>query len=243
MRETKPLFEELTVERSKRITALLYGVQKMGKTTLAASSLFVPEMRDVLILDAERSRDAVSHFQAEDGTRLKFMPVNGFDDLAKVTDAFRRNIEEVQGIKTVIVDTLSAIKQNYLVEQAMGDRGSSKTEHRTELSDFMKVTIVISNFINALMAHDDLNIILISHQREMDSGMVRPNLNDALRQAVEQNMSEMWYLHMNERTGDRVLEVLPVRSNSYVTVGARNPVFRENLERYAMAHAPEGQDA
>lgn len=239
-RDSKPLFQELEVESSKRITALLYGVPKIGKTTLAASSIFVPEMRDVLILDAERSRDAVSHFEVE-GAHLKFTTVPDFDTLATITTAFRRNDPQIRGINTVIVDTLSSMRANYLDEQAMGDRTSDKMKHRTEQVDYMKVTIVLRNFINALLAHDNLNIFVVSHQRELDTGHVRPDLNDALRQAVEANMSEMWYIHM-DRKGNRVLEVLPTKSNAAMTVGARHKMFSENVEQYSLEHAPEGED-
>lgn len=235
-----PLFERLAPESTQRFTALIYGSPKVGKTTLAASSVFVPEMQEVLVLDSERSSDAVAHFDSN-GHGVNVSYVQGFDDLAVVANAFRLNKPEVREINTVIVDTISTMRDNYIDEQALSkERANSKMAGRTEISDFMKVTIFLRNFLDVLIQRPNLNIFVLAHEAEIE-GKAVPYMNAALRGGVIARMSSMWYMH-HDPSGRRVLEVLPHPLNAYATVGTRNATLAGNLRKYALENAPAGQN-
>lgn len=235
------LFTPLSTTSSKRFAALIYGSTKVGKSTLAGGSLFVPEMRDVLILDSERSSDAVSHFEA-DGSTLFMEPITGMEDLINVATAFRKKAKGTENIKTVIIDTISTIRDNFLDEQALGtQRAGSKMQGRTEISDFMKVTTLLRNTVDVFMQVPDLNIFVLAHEQDID-GLTYPYMNQALRGGIVARMSSIWYMHL-DRNGNRLLEVLPNKRNSYVQgLGTRNTVLRNNLAVYTREHTPEGDN-
>lgn len=120
------------------IKLLIYGDPGVGKTTLAASAVDVPQMGDVLYIDAERSEMAIDDnsrvVNAENIDRIR---VNSFNAVAQVQEFLKAHcaardagnieklrslearakgvspadIEEPRQYRTVIIDSLSEVNE------------------------------------------------------------------------------------------------------------------------------------
>lgn len=89
---------------ASKITMLLYGKAKSGKTTLAASAAAVPEMGPVAVVDFEGSTEAVAGLYDVDVYRC-----TNWTESSAVLDAMV-NQHADHGYKTVVLDPLNALQ-------------------------------------------------------------------------------------------------------------------------------------
>ncbi len=145
-RPAQPAFKiESTARRKRYSNALFYGDYGVGKTTLAASASEVPEMRDVLFINAEGGDESIKYFD------LDLVTISNFGQFARVQEFLRRHcinrdkyrdgdqearttlikyesalkgipeeeIDEPKLYNTVIVDSLTEV-QKYCMYQLLG---------------------------------------------------------------------------------------------------------------------------
>lgn len=132
-----------TIVSSKRVhrwlKAMIYGDFGVGKTTLATSSVEVPEMNDCLFCSAEAGDMSISDFDIDmvsvrnyaqlarlhEFLRLhcKYRDENDIESLRKLEAKYKQvpveEIEEPRQYRTVILDTLNEI-QKYAMYQLLG---------------------------------------------------------------------------------------------------------------------------
>lgn len=81
-------------ERSRWLKLLAYGKPGVGKTELLASSVNVPEMRDVLMIDAESGRETLEdNDRIPDQERLAHVRVTTFKQVAQVHDYLKAHVK------------------------------------------------------------------------------------------------------------------------------------------------------
>ena len=101
---------------------VLYGMPGCGKTTLAASAVDVPELRDVLILDFENSSAAVAEKYGEHPN----LDVVQLRDWKKATQVLDLVLTTPHQYKTVVIDPVNGLMQ--LLQIEMKRRVSRKIE-------------------------------------------------------------------------------------------------------------------
>ncbi len=125
---------------SRYLKGLVYGDYGVGKTTLVASAADVPEMSDVIFIDAESGTKVIEDRDDIDVVTItaysqfariyeylklhcKARDANDIDTLRKLESMFKRipaeQIETPKRYKTVIVDSLTEV-QKYCMYQLLG---------------------------------------------------------------------------------------------------------------------------
>lgn len=101
---------------------VFYGMPGCGKTTLSASAVEVPELRDVLLLDFENSSAAVAD-KYGDHPNLDVVQLRNWTQAVRTIEAV---LTQEHQYKTVILDPVNGFAQFYLIE--MRRRVARKTE-------------------------------------------------------------------------------------------------------------------
>lgn len=101
---------------------VLYGMPGSGKTTLAASAVEVPELRDVLVLDFENSTASVAD-KYGDHPNLDVVQLRDWAQSVRTIEAV---LTQEHQYKTVVLDPVNGFAQFYLIE--MRRRVARKTE-------------------------------------------------------------------------------------------------------------------
>lgn len=171
----------------KYLKMLIYGPYGVGKTTLAASAEDVPEMSDVLYIDAEGGMLSLA-----DRPDIDVIEINDFSQFARIhqylirhcaardandTEALKK-LEESLGLdrkvpkryNTVVIDSLSEV-QRYNMYQLLGVKiGTAKIDDDWETPEFShwnKTTemmrLVVRSFRDLPM-----NIIFLSSEKVAD---------------------------------------------------------------------------
>lgn len=109
---------------------VLYGMPGCGKTTLAASAVDVPELRDVLILDFENSSAAVAEKYGEHPN----LDVVQLRDWKKATQVLDMVLTTPHQYKTVVIDPVNGLMQLLQIEM------KRRVSRKIELSGKAKLT-------------------------------------------------------------------------------------------------------
>ena len=180
---------------------LLFGPNRSGKTTFAASAGYVPEMSKVLLMATETGLASVTNVPNVD-----YVPIENRDELVEV-------IEYVESgdhpYRTIVLDSLSAaadILKDYTAEQ-MGVTDIPWNE-LSQYTDRVK-TLVRTMIGWSLDPSRAYNIVLITMTREKKtkSGIVTaisPDLSPSLATGVLRHLDGIGYLSADEK-GQRVL--------------------------------------
>jgi len=117
-------------KRQRYLKMLIYGEYGVGKTTLAASAAFVPDMCDVLLIDAESGDMSIEDIDSEHidtvpvSNHRQFARLHEFlglhcaardkgdeDALWKLQNRFAPEINVLRKYKTVIIDSLTEVQK------------------------------------------------------------------------------------------------------------------------------------
>jgi len=188
--QAKPKFEFTTPEADTHLNALIYGEYGVGKTTLAASSVEVAGMQDVLYVAAEAGEKALKQY---DNGHLTVVRVNQYATVARVYEwlvlhtRYRDagDIEKLAQLEsmitgvvpstpkqfhTVVLDSLTEI-QVYLMYQLMGiNIGASKLDLPPDSPEFKEwgqssemIKLLIRSFRDLRM-----NVIIVCSMEEKE---------------------------------------------------------------------------
>lgn len=213
----------------KFLKMLVYGPYGVGKTTLAASADDVPEMKDVLYIDAEGG--ALSLIERPN---LDLITINDFTQLARIHQYLihhcrardegdidkLRKLEEGLGLEratpkqynTVVIDSLSEV-QRYNMYQLLGVKiGEAKIDQEWETPEFAhwnKTTemmrLVVRSFRDLPM-----NVIFLSSQKIEDEkkGTVTINFPNMLSKDIPGFIDVVgYYQAVTNKTADGAVTV------------------------------------
>lgn len=122
----------IVTARGLKINVLLYGLQGVGKTTLAATAQDHPDMADVLVLNLEGGLLSV----AGRGD-IQSVEIHSMADLEEVYQALATKREGFDTFQTVVVDSGSEM-QNLAIREAVlksMERQRKKGQHRDRTED------------------------------------------------------------------------------------------------------------
>ena len=219
-------------------TILLYGDTGTGKTLLAATAARRPDWTPTLYINADEGQDSIVHV---DG--LVELRVNTIDDMLSVVNqlnmppAERKN-PVLKDVKSVIIDSLSAMRDNLLVDLVengiLASKNKAANKERTEfypqIQDYGHLTFAMMAMVRGLK-NIRLPLIMTAgiDRKETESGMIisqEPLLNPKIRQAVNYMTSFIWYV--DKKGGRHRLRVLDDPEIPMV-IKTRNPLFVEAL--------------
>lgn len=213
----RPFIISKPADITKYLKVLIYGPPGVGKTTLAAGAISVPEMCDVLYIDAESGAETLRKI----APKIDSIPINNFGQLARIHQFLRlhckaRDEGDMETLKqleekvietsrpkpalyqTVVIDTLSEV-QKYNMYQLLGvDIDTAKLDQEwepPEFSEWNKTTEMIRLLVRAFRDLP-LHVIFISHERVADEkrGTITVDFPSALARSIPGFVSAVGYL-------------------------------------------------
>lgn len=199
-----------TTREAHWIKLFLYGPYGSGKTTLAASAIYIPKMRDVLFLDAEAGEMAIPDELLEDRIRItdyatvarvyEFLRLHvryrdaGDDDRLLALEQRLRPDKEITKPKkyyTVIIDTLTEI-QTYLMYQLLQvDRDNWDLDTPPDTAEYKEWNQSSEMIMLLVRSFRDLpmNVIIVCSEQEVTDDhnriLKRPGLPGKLALKVQ----------------------------------------------------------
>jgi hypothetical protein len=223
------------------LKALLYGVYGAGKTTLAATSWDVEDMRDVLFVDAEAGELALEDWMLDDVVRIssypqlarifeylrlhcRFRDEGNDEELAKLESRLRGRAVSPQDARkyyTVVIDSLTEV-QTYLMYQLLnvdlGQWALDITPDSPEYKEWGQSSEMIQLLVRSFRDLPMHVIFVCSEQEVTDDKsrlIKRPNLPGKLAGKVQGFLDLVGYLDTavdNEGTIRRRLWLQPGRA-------------------------------
>lgn len=216
---------------------LLYGDTGSGKTLLAATMARAYER--VLILNSDRNLNSVAHVPG-----LVELPVTTVDDILSVVNELAlsdpgKRRPELRDVDVVVVDSLSALRDNLLVDivkhnmelsqqkVSRGGKGVARTEFYPTQQDYGHLTFTLGAIIQVLKRLG-LPVVLtagLAVEIDPDSGMTIgafPNLNPAIRSATSYMANNIWFTDV--KAAKHRIRVLPDPSMPHI-IKTGNPRF------------------
>lgn len=234
---------EAVVQRERYLKLLIYGNYGVGKTTLAASALAVPSMRDVLLISAEAGDLSVSHMEGLDAATIRDFKALGYineflkqhckareadneKELIKL-EAYNRGVEpsEIKKAKrynTVIIDSLTEVEA-YCFNQLLSITDATRLDTETQSSEWTEYKKNHTMMLRVVRAFRDLPmhvIVTAAEQYQQDETKkmkFSPDLTGKLSKKV-QGFFDMVGYYQQARSGDNIarrLYVMPSPSGRY----------------------------
>lgn len=221
---------------------LLYGKSGAGKTTLSATAMAHPSMRDVLYINIDDGLTSIVHVPGIKAVDIKkWSELEGEIKKLSLPDGSRE--PGYNGINTVVIDSVTKMSDDFmynLAEQAVA-RGKRADTATREIQDWGKMSTQIEQSVNKL-SQLGLHLILIAGE-DVDKtaqGVVMaigPAMNPALQRKILHMMDAVWYVR--EREGKYSILVKP-RDIYYIKT--RNHLFAAALKEATEANAPTEED-
>ncbi len=239
-----PAFRIETVARRERfLKMLVYGAAGVGKTTLSCSSLDVPSMKDVIMINAEagdlsvdtmKDLDAITvtefrelgrineylkqHCKARDEGDKKFLIASE----ANLRGVNESEIKKPRQYKTVIIDSLTELEA-YCFNQLLGITDSTRLDEETQSSEWTEYKKNHTMILRVVRAFRDLPMHVIMtcaeqySQDETKKFKYTPDLTGKLSKKV-QGFFDMVGYYAQGKEGDKVqrrLYVMPSALGKY----------------------------
>ncbi len=207
---------------------LVYGESGVGKTKLVGTSLFVPEMQDVLLLNAdvgELTLTSDPDFKS-DLDKFAAVRVKDWGQFARVYDylkahcAYRESDEEklkelqdkympgskrLYKFKTVIIDSITEVEA-FSMNMAMGVQVDGALDEETPTSNWDEIRQNRSNILRMARQFRDLPMnVLITAGRTMKEDEAKrtsfmPDLTGSLREKLPHYMDVVGYMVVGTRS-------------------------------------------
>jgi len=220
-----PQFRIETVQRRERfLKCLVYGTYGIGKTTLACTSLDIPSMRDVLIINAESGDLSVDHMANLDAITVtdfrKLGQINEFlkqhclarddNDIEKLKamEAHLRGVElseikKPRKYRTVVLDSLSELEA-YCFNQLLGITPTTRLDEETQSAEWAEYKKNNTMILRVVRAFRDLpmNVIFTCgekyNQDENKKYKYVPDMTGQLSKKVQGFMDMVGYYKMGK---------------------------------------------
>lgn len=225
---------------------LIYGEPASGKTTIAASLNTSEHWGPVLFLNIDEGLSSVSNMP-----NLRQVPIHSVDDLGQVVADLSRPVNEkdefLRPVKTVVIDSLSALKDELLIEFTGQQfaKGRREDSYSPEWKDYGKMTNYLAGRLDDLRAMGIHVVVLAGAaplmQDEMQIG-IRPNLNAKLLERLNYGLSHIWYAELDTKRNRYHLQVGRRPKNNTLTKN-RNAVYTKALRELTLKEAQQrGED-
>ena len=225
----KKLTKAVVKDEVANFRIMLVGNLDTGKTTIAASAAKHEDMSPVLFLDVDGRLTTLPEVD-----NIYKMDINTIKDIeaAKVLLAKPKKFwdEEIREVKTIVIDSISRLKDNVLDEVAQRDKDIKAGRNRTRddvymytQRDYGTMTNIINNLIKVVV-QTNLHVIIVCHNRDIMTEKVsghsnvpklildtiEPELNNKLRINTMAYMHHVWYTRkgFNQETGELRYELL-----------------------------------
>lgn len=239
-----PQFRIETVQRRERYLKLLvYGNYGVGKTTLACSSLDVPSMRDVIMINAEAGDLSVDNMDDLDAITVRDFRtlgrINEFlkqhckardegdkDELIKMEaflrDVDKKDIKEPREYRTVILDSLTELEA-YCFNQLLGITDTTRLDEESQSAEWTEYKKNNTMMLRVVRAFRDLPMHVIFTcaesytQDETKKFKYTPDMTGKLSKKIQGFMDMVGY-YAQGRDGDNVrrrLYVMPSALGKY----------------------------
>ncbi len=239
-----PSFRIEAVERRERhLKLLIYGNYGVGKTTLAASALQVPQMQDVLMISAEAGDLSVMDMKGLDAITIKDFKAlgqineylkqhcvardEGNDKRLKELEAAVRGVElaeikKPKKYRTVIIDSLTEVEA-YCFNQLLNITDATRLDEETQSSEWTEYKKNHTMMLRVVRAFRDLPMHVIFtaaeqyQQDETKKMKFSPDLTGKLSKKVQGFMDMVGY-YQAARKGEelaRRLYVMPSPAGRY----------------------------
>lgn len=209
--------------KSHWLKLFVYGNYGTGKTRLAGSAALVPQMRDVLMIDAEAG-DLTIATQEDTADHISVVRVSTFKELARVQEYLKAhcklrdegNMERLKELEkllfvdydpnapakefnTVIVDSLSEA-ETFSMYQLLGINENTRLDEETQMAEWAEYKRNNSQILRLVRAFRDLpmNVIITSAasytQDEFKRFVYQPSLTGKLSKQVQGFMDIVGFL-------------------------------------------------
>lgn len=231
-----------TVEDRNYLRWLIYGGPGTGKTTLAASAALDPALSPVLVANSDQGLNSIAGvFPGADIRVVDVTNPQTMIDLSReLIKPDNMRIPELQGIKTLIIDSLSnwreklmsqVTEEAYIKETKASKANARATPYTAQIQDYGFVTTAITTTLDSLAA-THINIIALSGEQVNETvvgttsiiNSVKPGINPALWNKVGHIFDFIWYATKRNNTHRLLVdEIQPYK------IKTRNPLYLQAL--------------
>jgi len=247
---------EKVTKRQRYLKLLIYGNFGVGKTTLACSALDVPNMCDVVMINAEAGDLSVDEFEGLDAiTITNFKALGAINDylkkhckyrdlktkdadveLIKMEAAYRGvsigDIDEPKRYYTCIIDSLTEVEA-YCMYQLLGITESTRIDEEpdsAEWPEFKKNHMMIQRMIRHFRDLPMHVIFTCSEQYDKDEQNRKkfsPDMTGKLTKKIQGFMDMVGY-YVQGKDGDKTIRRLLVSPNAKYDAKHRYASFKKD---------------
>lgn len=226
------------------VNMLIYGEAGVGKTWLAGSADAVPEMRNVMYIDAESGASTLK----QSWPKVKLVSTTKWDDYDRLYNALLAGAHDY---RTVVLDSLSEIiehcKEAIMEEMVAKPQNADRDEDLLGIQEWGKV---LTRMLRLVRRFRDLpmNVIFIAHAEPTKDKMGKikwmPLVNGKFQMKLPQIPDVVLYMFMKEVEGEQKRLLLTQQSDKAVAkargvdmptiIGAddKNPATMANIMGY-----------
>ncbi len=181
-----------------KMRLLLYGDTGTGKTLLTGSLVRHPEMSPVLYINFDDGLASLAHVPG-----ISYVKPNSLAEVmwlkAQLAKPPAARDKMLQDVKTVVIDSLSAGRDQILAElvaKGMTKEKNPRTEAVLEIQDYGRMQFAIGDFVSSLR-QQPLHIVAtagVKYEYTADTLTGgSPLLNPGLLQSISHMMGFIWY--------------------------------------------------